>query len=434
LKSVRMKFLFVLFLFIEIAFFPRNAHAQFPGGGLYLGVYGGYSHNIGDWKMGNAPGLWTTPPSLQPKSSAVIGLRLGYHFIPQLICEAGVGYLPISSTAGGRNTGVKTDIDLYYHLLKKNLSPFIGAGTGSFSIVKGGDLGGDLDGQVHASLGLRGLITPKIALRAEVRDYLIENYSSLGWGNKVELTAGIDFYLRGGKKEIKVVDRDNDGISDSLDNCPDIKGIAMMQGCPDHDNDGVNDAKDMCPDEQGAADNYGCPVLDRDGDGTIDSIDNCPEEYGSAMLKGCPDRDSDGVADKDDKCPEVTGLPDYQGCVPEAVKKFTGAIKGINFKTGSSTILLSSFEILDKTVTVLNAYETLRIRIEGHTDNIGKPENNQKLSESRAASVKEYFVSKQIDPGRIETIGKGDMKPVMDNETPKGRAANRRIEFTILGQ
>jgi outer membrane protein OmpA-like peptidoglycan-associated protein len=434
MKSLFPKIFAPLFLLIYLGVLPNSTEAQFPKHGLYIGAYGGYSPNLADWQLGDVPGLWANPPTTLPKSSALAGLRLGYHFIPQLALEFGGGILPISSTAGGKNTIFKLDADLYYQFINKNFTPFFGIGAGNY-ILRGGDLNKDMDGQLHASAGLRWLVAPRLAIRAEVRDYLIESFTKSGWGNKLELTAGIDFFLTGVKKKVVIIDSDNDGIPDERDNCPNVFGTALMKGCPDRDRDGIADDQDNCPDERGVASNNGCPqVLDRDNDGIPDESDQCPDEYGPERFSGCPDKDGDGVPDKDDKCPEITGLPDHDGCVPEEVKKFTGAIKGINFKTGSSAILSTSFKLLDQAVSVLNEFPTLRIRIDGHTDNVGKAEYNQKLSEDRAAKVKEYFVSKQIDETRIETYGNGDSSPVADNSTAAGRAENRRIEFTILGQ
>jgi outer membrane protein OmpA-like peptidoglycan-associated protein len=150
------------------------------------------------------------------------------------------------------------------------------------------------------------------------------------------------------------------------------------------------------------------------------------------VLAGCPDRDNDGVADADDKCPDITGLKDHEGCLPEAVAKFTGAIKGITFETGSAKILKASNKTLDAAVKVMEEYTSLRLRIEGHTDNVGLPENNMTLSQARADSVKAYFVGKGIDAGRLETAGYGDTKPKESNDTKAGKAVNRRIEFTVI--
>jgi outer membrane protein OmpA-like peptidoglycan-associated protein len=89
--------------------------------------------------------------------------------------------------------------------------------------------------------------------------------------------------------------------------------------------------------------------------------------------------------------------------------------------------------VLDAAIKVFMQYLPLRVRIEGHTDNVGKPETNLALSQARADSVKNYLIGKGIIAERIEAVGYGDTKPKADNKKPKGRAINRRIEFTILG-
>jgi outer membrane protein OmpA-like peptidoglycan-associated protein len=78
--------------------------------------------------------------------------------------------------------------------------------------------------------------------------------------------------------------------------------------------------------------------------------------------------------------------------------------------------------------------EIWKVRVEGHTDSVGKPEKNQKLSEGRAASVVAYLVKKGVVPERLEAAGFGDTKPIEDNKTSKGRAANRRVEFNIVNE
>ena len=145
--------------------------------------------------------------------------------------------------------------------------------------------------------------------------------------------------------------------------------------------------------------------------------------------------------DPDDRCPKdaetKNNFEDQDGCpdeVPEVVKKFTGVIKGINFDSGKAKIRSSSFPLLDDAVGVLKQYPTLRLRVSGHTDNKGKKAKNQKLSEDRAAAVKEYLVSKGIESTRVETRGVGPDEPIADNKTNAGRTQNRRIEFELLPQ
>jgi len=107
-------------------------------------------------------------------------------------------------------------------------------------------------------------------------------------------------------------DSDGDGVADQLDDCPYEAGLPALNGCPDRDNDGITDKNDRCPDHPGSIEMKGCP--DSDGDGITDFEDECPDQKGSAELHGCPDRDNDGIADKDDMCPDVAGLPQFQGC------------------------------------------------------------------------------------------------------------------------
>jgi len=139
------------------------------------------------------------------------------------------------------------------------------------------------------------------------------------------------------------------------------------------------------------------------------------------------------VADIDDKCPDQTGLKSYEGCVPEKAAKFTGTIKGINFATGSAKIRSSSFKVLDRAVKVLEEFTELRLRIEGHTDSTGSADINRTLSQQRAEAVRDYMIGKGIAADRLEAAGYGPDRPIADNETAKGRAENRRTEFTVIG-
>ncbi|HDH06386.1 MAG TPA: hypothetical protein ENH01_11905 [Nitrospirae bacterium] len=108
------------------------------------------------------------------------------------------------------------------------------------------------------------------------------------------------------------------------------------------------------------------------------------------------------------------------------------------FKSGSSDLRENSRDILDKIASVLNEYPNM-IRIEGHTDNVPISNrsfpSNWELSASRAINVAKYFMSQHnIQPGRISTIGYSEYKPVASNDTPEGRAKNRRVEIVILSK
>ncbi|MEO6540193.1 MAG: thrombospondin type 3 repeat-containing protein, partial [Ferruginibacter sp.] len=81
-------------------------------------------------------------------------------------------------------------------------------------------------------------------------------------------------------------DRDGDGVLDVDDKCPDVPGLASLQGCPDRDGDGIADADDKCPDVAGLARYQGCPIPDTDGDGINDEVDKCPTVPGLARYQG----------------------------------------------------------------------------------------------------------------------------------------------------
>ncbi len=265
--------------------------------------------------------------------------------------------------------------------------------------------------------------------------------------------------------------RDNDGITDTEDKCPEVAGQAKFNGCPDTDSDGITDAEDACPDAAGPMELKGCP--DRDGDGIVDKDDRCPDEKGldrfggcadndndgianpddacpdqsgTASFKGCPDRDNDGVADKDDKCPDAFGPASNQGCpvvVQAPVKveeiKLTQAeakvvkeaFSDLEFETGKAVIKESSLSSLDELADLL-INRPYRLLLSGHTDNAGNGAANLKLSKSRAEAVKIHLVKTGVAADRVITEGWGSKKPVAPNTTPAGRQKNRRVEFKII--
>jgi outer membrane protein OmpA-like peptidoglycan-associated protein len=103
----------------------------------------------------------------------------------------------------------------------------------------------------------------------------------------------------------------------------------------------------------------------------------------------------------------------------------------ITFATGSSDINADFFPVLNSVALVVNKYEKTYIDIIGHTDNVGSAEMNQRLSEARANSVARYLESQKVLPARIITSGMGMNNPVASNNTPEGRAQNRRVEIVL---
>jgi outer membrane protein OmpA-like peptidoglycan-associated protein len=107
-------------------------------------------------------------------------------------------------------------------------------------------------------------------------------------------------------------------------------------------------------------------------------------------------------------------------------------LKNTLFETGSATLKPTHTSELGLLADFLKAQKQFRLRIEGHTDNVGRAEDNLKLSQARADAVKQFLVRKGVEAHRLETKGWGDTKPVADNATPEGRAQNRRTEISEI--
>ncbi len=103
----------------------------------------------------------------------------------------------------------------------------------------------------------------------------------------------------------------------------------------------------------------------------------------------------------------------------------------VRFETNKSTLTATAKANLDKLVLVFNEYKDTNIMIYGYTDSTGSAEYNLKLSGQRAASVKDYLVSKGLVSTRFSISGLGIADPIATNDTPEGRSQNRRVEFAI---
>jgi len=184
---------------------------------------------------------------------------------------------------------------------------------------------------------------------------------------------------------------------------------------------------------------------DRDADGIYDERDRCPsraEDYDDYEDDdGCPDNDNDrdGIADDDDECPDAAEDPgggDHDGC-PERgraeYRKGRIVVLGkIRFKTDSAELLGSSDPILDDVATTMKRNPGLKVKVEGHSDNVGDAGYNRKLSGERARSVKLALMRRGVAANRLDAEGYGETRPIATNKTERGRAKNRRVEFRIV--
>jgi outer membrane protein OmpA-like peptidoglycan-associated protein len=279
--------------------------------------------------------------------------------------------------------------------------------------------------------GLRGLAGP-VGLTLVAGGGTLRGFGSPAF----QITAGVEYSPKPCEKGCYVPppDRDGDGIPDDEDECPDDPGLKEFNGCPDRDGDGIPDKDDECPDDPGLKEFNGCP--DRDGDGIPDKDDACPDEPGIKKFNGCPDRDGDGIPDKDDECPDVPGVAEFKGCPPP---KITVTEKKIEFEGTvffdfeQATIKPESFPLLNALAKTMKENPQIKkVRVDGHTDSVGRDDFNLNLSQRRAAAVVDYMIAQGVEAERLASEGFGKSKPIADNATEEGRAKNRRVELTIL--
>ena len=202
----------------------------------------------------------------------------------------------------------------------------------------------------------------------------------------------------------------------------------------DSDGDGVLDSVDRCPGTPVGieVDEFGCSEvrqMDSDGDGVYDEYDRCPDTPVGEVVDefGCPkiiqiDSDGDGVYDNSDECQDTPAgaIVDERGC---------WVVKGVQFDYKKWDVKPQYNSNLDNIESILEINPGLNVRIEGHTDDVGSMKYNIGLSGKRAQAIKDYLVDKGIDPSRITTTGLGYARPIADNDTPEGRALNRRAEI-----
>jgi len=218
-----------------------------------------------------------------------------------------------------------------------------------------------------------------------------------------------------------VIDRDEDGIMDDEDVCPD--------NTPEEISKGV--------DQSGS--NKGCPI-DTDNDGVPNYRDDCPENTPLEISKGvdsrgCPlDTDQDGVPDYKDLCPNTPygAAVDEHGCAIIDEKTIDMVLAGdVTFAFDKAILTSQAETTLKELVNRIGVDFIETIQVVGYTDSVGSEKYNMKLSEERANSVANYLIILGIQASNISSWGEGESNPIADNSTKMGRATNRRVEVKI---
>ena len=120
------------------------------------------------------------------------------------------------------------------------------------------------------------------------------------------------------------------------------------------------------------------------------------------------------------------------GAITKKLKKVQNEKGPIKFKTGKAEIDPACDKTMTAIAAILADYPGFHVQVDGHTDNIGNPEANKKLSQERADAVVKYMVEKKgVEAKRLSAKGFGDSQPIADNKSKKGQAKNRRVDFTV---
>lgn len=339
--------------------------------------------------------------------------------------------------------------------------------------------GVERDDELVAKLGVHQSLWPSLAAVGELRANLGIGGRSL---TRAEVAAEIDVGMRIGNMELGAVDiavgtaawpghlglgapdfrafltlRRGFGPSGCTTGPEDYDGYRDSDDCndPDNDRDGIFDENDACPNDaedlDGFHDDDGCPDLDNDADGLLDNQDICPDHSedsdGFQDLDGCPepDNDQDGVPDGSDRCrldPEDRdAFEDEDGC-PEL-----GPEQPIVTRSGARLLMSNRvyFEDQSDALRAVNTPQldalaatfkelpgTPRLRVVGYSDDSGTPEHNVDLSFRRARAVVEYLKRQGVPAERLEYVGRGTDNPLAPNDSPEGRALNRRVEFVLV--
>ena len=238
--------------------------------------------------------------------------------------------------------------------------------------------------------------------------YVIERESFLDENHRFS----ISFDLGGPKRVVtegksgNVGDRDGDGFPDDKDKCPDqaedFDGFQDFDGCADLDNDqdGIPDVNDLCPDQAETKNGF-------------EDDDGCPDTLQSPS-QGVPPASNPSTSATATSSPPV---------IPTA---------RIPFASGKADIPPGSTPALDEVAHILNENPSLKLEIQGHTDNVGDDVLNMRLSLERAEAVRRYLIDHGISADRLVARGYGESRPTAGNGTAGGRTANRRIEFVPL--
>jgi len=346
------------------------------------------------------------------------GLGVEYRFMPHWSAEAVYSRASADRKyVAGESDFSELRLDGRYYFSGPDAAwnPYLSLGAGHAKFGLGDSIpsvtaGTDHDEtRVNVGAGFRYNVSDTISIRGDLREFhgidesTFDTMASLGlsWAFTRTLSA---------PEAPAPADADSDGVPDTRDQCPGTPAGVQVgtNGCEtDSDKDGVPDRRDQCP---------GTPAGTR-----VDS-------------QGCAlDTDSDGIPDNRDQCADTPAGADVDDTGCQGVVETMATIElRVQFPTNSSVIDEAYDVEIRKAASFMNEHPDTSVEIAGHADSMGAADYNQFLSQRRAESVADRLTRVLgVNPDRVTAVGYGEAEPVASNDTPAGRAQNRRVEARI---
>jgi OmpA-OmpF porin, OOP family len=360
-------------------------------------------------------------PALQ--NGIALGARIARPFLPWLVPELELAISPTSTNAVGGASAA--DVLWFEPRLHFRFELWRGLRVQPFAVAGGGTpvslslasktYGTSIVGEGYVGGGLRFDTRKGFLIRFDARLAILPAHRDASFGVTTELDFGIglEFHI-GGPRRLT----------------PD--GIRLAQGAPpaDRDGDASPDTQDACPDRpediDGFEDSDGCPDIDNDLDRVLDIADKCatvPETYNGH--------------DDDDGCPDS---------MPDDVDALRGTIEGLIYGEGETVVRGAALPSIRRIAKTMTEQPSIRVVLIGHTDDrearqFASTGGDQPpadlealamdLARARAEAVKNALVAAGIAAPRIVVEGRGFEDPVADNDKPRGRLANRRVEIKL---